>query len=228
LTVKVPLAKVALPARPTDPTSLSDQSEGSPLLTIAVTVSATVVEFVKLPDVPVIVTVTLFPVMAVLLALSVRVLEVVAGFGLKDAVTPLGSPEADKVTPLLKPFCGVTVIVLVPLPPWAILTLLDDERLKFGPAVIVTETEVLLLKLPDMPVTFTVAVPVVAVLVAVRVMVLEPVAGFGLKDAVTPVGSPEADKVTLELKPFCDITVIALVPPPPCAMLTLLGDAERV
>ena len=60
------------------------------------------------------VTVTLFPVVAVLLAVSVRVLEPVAGFGLNDAVTPLGKPDADKLTPLLKPFCGVTVIVLVP------------------------------------------------------------------------------------------------------------------
>ncbi len=81
------------------------------------TVSPTVVELVRLPHVPVIVTGTLFPVVAVLLALSVSVLELVAGFGLNDAVTPLGNPEADKVTPLLKPFCGATVIVLVPLPP---------------------------------------------------------------------------------------------------------------
>ena len=81
------------------------------------TVSPTVVEFVKLPDVPVMVTVTLFPVVAVLLALSVRVLELVAGFGLNDAVSPLGKPDADKVTPLLKPFRGVTVIVVVPLLP---------------------------------------------------------------------------------------------------------------
>jgi hypothetical protein len=80
----------------------------------AVTVSETEVLALKLPDIPVIVTGMLLPVVAVLLELSVRVLVLVAGFGLNDAVTPLGSPEADKVTPLLKPFCGVTVIVLVP------------------------------------------------------------------------------------------------------------------
>ena len=116
-TVNVPLLKAALPATPTAPTSPSDQSEGSPLFTVAVTVTARVVEFTKLPDVPVTVTVTLFPVVAVLLALSVRVLEVVAGFGLNDAITPLGTPDADKVTPPPKPFCGATLIVLVPLPP---------------------------------------------------------------------------------------------------------------
>jgi hypothetical protein len=57
------------------------------------------------------------PIVAVLLAVSVNVLVAVAGFGLNDAVTPLGRPDADKVTPPLKPFCGVTVIVLVPPAP---------------------------------------------------------------------------------------------------------------
>ena len=79
----------------------------------AVTVRAIVVVLVKVPDVPVIVTVPC-PVVAVLLAVSVNVLVVVAGFGLKDAVTPLGRPDADKLTLPLKPFRGATVIVLVP------------------------------------------------------------------------------------------------------------------
>lgn len=114
-TVNVPLAKLALPATPTDPISLSSQPELKPVA--ANTVRVTVVEFVKLPHVPVIVTVALFTVVAVLVAVSVSVLEVVAGFGLKDAVTPLGRPDADKVTLLAKPFCGVTLIVLVPLAP---------------------------------------------------------------------------------------------------------------
>lgn len=61
----------------------------------------------------------------------------------------------------------------------------------------------------------TVAVPVVAALVAVRVIVLEDVAGFGLKDAVTPVGSPEADRLTLLVKPLSGDTITLLVPPDP-------------
>ncbi len=85
------------------------------------------VEFDKLPDVPVMVTVTV-PVVAVLLAASVIVLVLVAGFGLNDAVTPLGSPEAPKLTPPLNPFCGVTVIVLVPFAPWVMVTLLGDAE----------------------------------------------------------------------------------------------------
>ena len=57
-------------------------------------------------------------------------------------------------------------------------------------------------KLPEAPVMVTVNVPVVAVLFAVRVSVLVLVVVLGLKDAVTPVGRPEADKLTLALKPF--------------------------
>jgi len=48
----------------------------------------------------------------------------------------------------------------------------------------------------------TVNVPVDAVPPAVRVSVLVLVVLLGLKDAVTPVGRPEADKLTLALKPF--------------------------
>ena len=82
-------------------------------------------EFVKLPDEPVIVTGTV-PRAAVVLAVNVNVLVVVAGFGLNAAVTPLGRPDADKLTPPLKPFCGVTVIVLLPLAPCAMLRLVGD------------------------------------------------------------------------------------------------------
>lgn len=79
-------------------------------------VTEIVVVFVRLPDLPVIVTVTA-PVVAVLLAVSVSVLVVVVVDGLNDAVTPLGKPDADKPTLPLKPFCGFTVIVLEPLLP---------------------------------------------------------------------------------------------------------------
>src|SRR2546429_5046530 len=77
----------------------------------AVTVRATVVVLVKVPDAPVIVTVPC-PVVAVLLAVSVNVLVVVAGVGLKDAVTPPGRPDADQLTLPPNPFRGGTVIVL--------------------------------------------------------------------------------------------------------------------
>jgi hypothetical protein len=82
-------------------------------------------------------------------------------------------------------------------------------------------------KLPEVPVMVTVTVPVVAVLLAVNVKVLVVVAGFVLKDAVTPLGSPDADKVTLPVKPFCGVTVTVLVPAVPCVIVKLPGAAER-
>jgi len=57
------------------------------------------------------------------------------------------------------------------------------------------------LREPETPVMVTVRVPVVADLLAVKVSVLVPAAGFGLKDAVTPVARPVADRVTLPAKP---------------------------
>jgi hypothetical protein len=86
---------------------------------------------------------------------------------------------------------------------------------------------VVLVRLPDVPVIVTVTVPVVAVPLAVNVSVLEAVAGLGLNDAVTPLGRPDADKLTLPLKPFCGVIVTVLVPLAPCAMIRLLGNAER-
>ena len=107
--------------------SWSSQTEGRPGFGAAVTDSITAVELVKPPDVPVIVT-DAVPVAAVLLAASVKVLVLAVLLGLNDAVTPLGRPEADKLTLLLKPFCGVTVMVLVPLAPSTIVKLLGDEK----------------------------------------------------------------------------------------------------
>ena len=54
------------------------------------------------------------PVAAVALAVSVKELVVVAEAGLKEAVTPLGRPDAEKVTFPVKPFRGETVMALKP------------------------------------------------------------------------------------------------------------------
>src|SRR6266705_6216498 len=86
---------------------------------------------------------------------------------------------------------------------------------------------VLFVKLPDTPVTVTGTVPVVAVLLAVSVNVLVVAVLVGLNDAVTPLGRPDTDKLTLLLKPFNGVTVIALAPLAPCVTVKLLGDAER-
>jgi hypothetical protein len=86
---------------------------------------------------------------------------------------------------------------------------------------------VLFVKLPDVPVTVTVTVPVVAVLLAVNVNVLVLGVLIGLNDAVTPLGRPVADKLTLPLNPFSGVTVMLLVPVVPCDIVKLLGDTER-
>jgi len=79
----------------------------------------------------------LFPVVAVLLAASVSV------FPEKDAVTPLDWPDAEKFTLPVKPFSGVTVIVLFPLVPCVRVRLLGDaDRLKSGGALTVSPTVV--------------------------------------------------------------------------------------
>ena len=77
------------------------------------------------------------------------------------------------------------------------------------------------------PVTVTVTVPVVAVLPALSVRVLVFVVLVGLNDAVTPRGKPEADRLTLPLKPFCGLIVMVLVPAAPCVIVRLFGEAKR-
>lgn len=70
--------------------------------------------------------------------------------------------------------------------------------------------------MPPVAVIVTFAVPVVAVLLAVKVTFELPLPGAameaGLKAAVTPVGNPEADNETAELKP--PLTVVETVEPP--------------
>jgi hypothetical protein len=68
----------------------------------------------------------------------------------------------------------------------------------------------------------TVEIPAAAVLLAVSVKVAL------VNEAVTPVGRPEADKATAPVKPLDGVVVMVLVPLAPCAIVTLLGDADKV
>jgi len=52
------------------------------------------------------------PVAAVLLAVNVSILVLVAGFGLNEAVTPVGRPDAARVTAPVNPLIGFTMMVL--------------------------------------------------------------------------------------------------------------------
>ena len=125
------------------------------------------------------------------------------------------------------------VIVLLPFAPCVIVTLRGEaEREKSGceggaDEFTVRPMLVVCVKLPAVPVTVTVAVPVAATLLADSVRVLDPVTGLELKEAVTPLGKPEGDSETLVLKPFSGVMVIVLWPLEPCVIVRLAGDADK-
>ena len=124
---------------------------------------------------------------------------------------------------------SVTVPVEEPKPPTTLVGFrVSEETVGRGGDVTVRVIAVVCVNAPDVPVMVTVTVPMAAVLLTASVNVLVAVTGLGLNDAVTPLGKPEADKLTLPPKPFWGVTVIVLVPPLPCVKLRLVGDADRV
>jgi len=101
-------------------------------------------------------------------------------------------------------------------PPITLLGLsVSEETVGRGGDATVRVIEVVCVKVPDVPVMVAVTVPTVAALLAASVNALVVVAGLGLNDALT-------------LKPFSGVTVTVPVPPLPCVMLKLVGDADRV
>jgi hypothetical protein len=198
-----------------------------------VTVRLSVAVFVRLPDVPVIVTAVGPPAVAVLVAVNVNVLVVAVEVGLKAAVTPLGSVDvtARLTLPVNTPV-GLTVIVPALLPPCATLREEGAASVKLGGPVTVKLTVVVCVRLPEVPVIVTaVGPPIVAVPLAVSVSVLEfvgLVVLVGLKAAVTPLGRPEATRLTAPVNPPEGVTVIVLVPLLPCATLREPGLDESV
>jgi hypothetical protein len=69
--------------------------------------------------------------------------------------------------------------------------------------------------------------PRLAELLAVSAMVLLPFVGFGEKDAVTPLGRPEAERVTLPVNPFWGYTEALVVPEVPWPMLKLFAESVK-
>lgn len=195
----------------------------------AFTVKVIGVVAVKVPLAPVIITVAEVKV-AVLDALNVTVLLPVVEAGLKEAVTPAGSPLALKATLLLNPPVGSTVIMLLAVAPCVTDTLAGlAERVNPGATdgFTVRLTDVVWVRLPLVPVTVTLDVPVAAVADAVKVSVLLPVVDAGLKLAVTPVGKPLAARATLPVNPPKGVTVTVLVPVPPCVTVALAAAREK-
>ncbi len=189
-------------------------------------VRLSVVVCVRLPDVPVIVIVVV-PGTAAAPAVTVSVLDVVVTLGINPAVTPLGKPDNARLTLPLNPVPGFTVIVLVPFPPCITLNVFG-AAVSVNAGVTVRLSVVVRVRLPDVPVIVIVVVPGAAAALAVNVSVLADVVGFGLKAAVTPLGRPDAARLTLPLKPFAGFTVTVLVPLLPCTTLNVLGVADNV
>ena len=80
------------------------------------TVRSTEAVLLRLPEVPVMVTVDV-PNVAELAALSFSVLVLVVLAGVKDAVTPAGRLVAARATVPVNPFSGVIEMLLFPLAP---------------------------------------------------------------------------------------------------------------
>ena len=194
----------------------SEEAAGAsvkPVVTLAFTVRAIVVVAVRLPEVPVIVIVD-EPVLAVLLAVSVSTLELVEEAGLNAAVTPLGRPLALNATLPVNPPASVTEIVSVALLPGVTGSEeaeRDSVKLCAALAFTVSAIVVVATVLPEVPVTITVDVPAVAVLLAVSVRTLEVVEDAGLNEAVTPLGRPETLNATLPVNPPTSATEIVSV-----------------
>jgi hypothetical protein len=190
-------------------------------------VTLTVVVLFSVPAVPVTVTVEV-PAVAALDAISESVPGLLTVAGVNEAVTPFGRPDAAKLTLPVKPFWGVTVRALLVLLPGVRLSALGDaESVKPG-TVIVTPIVVELFRVPEVPVTVTVVVPPTAELLAVSVSVLELPVLTGLNAAVTPLGRPEAARLTLALKLFSAFTAMVLVPLPPAARDMLVAEVDKV
>lgn len=77
----------------------------------------------------------------------------------------------------------------------------DTPRLKVCDEFTAREITTVFVRLPELPVIVTFAVPTGAALLADSVMVLVPLVLMGLNEAVTPLGKPDADKLTLPEKP---------------------------
>ena len=133
----------------------------------------------------------------------------------------------------LKPPEIVVVIVEFPEEPLVILSDVGDALMvKFVavPLVTVSETFVVSVVLPDVPVTVMLYVPVATVDPTAIVMVElpAPVIDVGLKVTVTPEGWPLALRETAPANPPVTVLVMVMFPELPWATVTDEGEAERL
>jgi hypothetical protein len=99
---------------------------------------------------------------------------------------------------------------------------------KLPVAETVSETAVVAVTVPEVPVMVTADFPEVAVLLAVSVSTLLPVVGLVPKAAVTPLGRPDAVSVTLPVNAPTSVTEMVSIALLPGARLNADDDAESV
>jgi hypothetical protein len=112
----------------------------------------------------------------------------------------------------MKPPAPEIVITSVALLPWVIGTVeAVGASTMLGATLTVNAIVVEAVRLPEVPAIVTVAAPRAAVPLAVSVTPLDPVVGLVAKAAVTPLGKPDADRVTLPVNPVAPVTVMVSV-----------------
>lgn len=193
------------------------------------TVSAIVVVAVNVPEMPVMVIVAVATLQLAGLYASVSTLVPVVELGLKLAVIPVGNPDATSVTAPVNPPISVIVIASVAvLPGTTVKVAIDSFSVKPGLEVIVSAIVVFAVSAPEVPVMVTVEVPAVAVALAVIVTRLVFVAGLVPKVAVTPLGNPEAARVTAPVKGLTSVTVMVSVALAPWATESVAAEGLSV
>src|SRR5271165_1151542 len=174
-----------------------------------ITASVTLVVCVRLPLVPVMVTVDVpTGVVPLVVTVSVELPDPVTVAGTKFAVVPDGNPLALSVTTPPNPFnAPILAVYVVALPATTVCVPGVAVRLKLGGGGVpltASVTPAVCVNAPLVPVMVTVDVPtgVVPLVLTVSVELPDPVTVAGTKFAVAPAGNPLALSVTTPLNPF--------------------------
>jgi hypothetical protein len=158
---------------------------------------------------------------------TVTVTELTAQVVTVAFVVPKNTALDPCVLPNEFPIPGIIVIEL-PDTPAAGLTHAICNGAELTAGATVSETEVVAVADPEVPVIVTVDVPASAVALAVSVRTSLPEVGFVANDAVTPLGNPDAARVTLPVNPFPSTTDIVSVALAPLTTDKVLADEESV
>jgi len=140
-------------------------------------------------------------------------------------------PKNTELVPWLAPNDVPTpgmIVIELPATPADGLTHAICKDVEPPGGVTVSEIDVVAVAVPEVPVIVTVDVPATAVALAVSVRTALPEVGFVANAAVTPLGNPDAARVTLPLNPFTSFTEIVSVALAPVATDKAVADEESV